>query len=116
MDCYSIQQPLVAELAARAYRIRLRALPGAAIQGQGYIAQALVRADLAVAYGPALRFGPTCPEWDDRDRFLLSRGHFAIAYYAALTEAGVLPEQKSRPTVATTTGCQCQAWPVTPPA
>ncbi len=61
------------------------------VQGQGYIGQALGVADvLAVAYGDQLRFRPDDPEWDGRDRFLLSIGHYAIALYAALAEAGVL--------------------------
>jgi len=93
MDRHPHDQTLLAELAAKAYRIRRRALRMAEVQGQGYIAQALGMADiLAVVYGYALRFNPADPTWDDRDRFLLSHGHFAIAHYAALMEAGVLPE------------------------
>jgi putative spermidine/putrescine transport system permease protein len=54
------------------------------VQGQGYIGQALGYADvLAVAYGHALSYRPDEPEWEGRDRFLLSHGHYAIAYYAA---------------------------------
>ncbi len=65
----------------------------AEVQGQGYIAQALGIADvLAVAYFHALTYRPDDPEWDGRDRFLLSNGHYAIALYAALIEAGILPE------------------------
>src|SRR5947208_15274468 len=62
----------------RAYRIRRNALAMEAVQGQGYIAQALGVADiLAVAYFHAMRYRATDPEWDGRDRFLLSNGHFA---------------------------------------
>jgi transketolase len=65
------------------------------VQGQGYIAQALGIADvLAVAYFHALRYRPDDPEWEERDRFLLSIGHYAIALYAALIEARVLPEDE----------------------
>ncbi|MBV8615441.1 MAG: transketolase [Acetobacteraceae bacterium] len=82
-------------LAERAYRIRRNALRMGAVQGQGYIAQALGIADvLAVAYFHALRYRPDDPEWEGRDRFLLSCGHYAIALYAALIEAGVLPEDE----------------------
>jgi transketolase len=80
-------------LADRAYRIRRNALRMGEVQGQGYIAQALGIADvLAVSYFHALRYRPDDPEWEGRDRFLLSIGHYAIALYAALIEAGVLPE------------------------
>jgi transketolase len=37
---------------------------------------------------------PEDPEWEGRDRFLLSHGHYAIALYAALLEAGVLAEEE----------------------
>jgi transketolase len=80
-------------LAERAYRIRRNALRMGEMQGQGYIAQALDIADvLAVAYFHAMRFRPDDPSWDGRDRFLLSNGHYAIALYAALIEAGIIPE------------------------
>jgi transketolase len=82
-------------LEERAYRIRRYALQMGEVQGQGYIAQALGVADvLSVSYFHALRYRPGEPEWERRDRFLLSVGHYAIALYAALIEAGVLPEDE----------------------
>src|SRR4051812_15043332 len=78
----------------RAYRIRRKALLMGEVQGQGYIAQALGVADvLAVSYFHAMRYRPDDPEWEGRDRFLLSIGHYAIALYAALLEAGIVPEE-----------------------
>jgi len=89
-------QPLSnVSLAQRAYRIRRNALRMGEVQGQGYIAQALGVADvLAVAYFRGLRYRPGDPHWEERDRFLLSIGHYAIALYAALIEAGILPEDE----------------------
>jgi transketolase len=82
-------------LAERAYRIRRNALKMGAVQGQGYIAQALGISDvLAVAYFHALRYRPEDPEWEERDRFCLSIGHYAIALYSVLIEAGVIPEDE----------------------
>ena len=82
-------------LPERARRIRRHALLMGEVQGQGYIAQALGIADvLAVAYFHALNYRPDDPEWAERDRFLLSIGHYAIALYAALIEAGILPEDE----------------------
>jgi transketolase len=82
-------------LAERAYRVRRFALQMGEIQGQGYIGQALGYADvLAVAYGHAMSYRPTEPEWEGRDRFLLSHGHYAIAFYAALVEAGIISEEE----------------------
>ncbi|TPQ50704.1 transketolase [Prosthecomicrobium hirschii] len=82
-------------LADRAYRIRRNAVLMGEVQGQGYIAQALDIADvLAVAYFHAMRWRAEDPDWEGRDRFLLSNGHYAIALYAALIEAGIVPEDE----------------------
>lgn len=82
-------------LADRAYRIRRNAVLMGEVQGQGYIAQALDIADvLSVAYFHAMTYRPEDPDWEGRDRFLLSNGHYAIALYAALIEAGVIPEDE----------------------
>lgn len=89
--------PLIANksLAERAYQIRRFAVRMGEVQGQGYIAQALDIADvLAVAYFHAMTYRPDDPDWEGRDRFLLSNGHYAIALYAALIEAGIIPEEE----------------------
>ncbi|MCP3371929.1 transketolase [Bradyrhizobium cajani] len=83
------------KLADRAYNIRRNALRMGEVQGQGYIAQALDISDvLAVAYFHTMRYRPEDPSWEERDRFLLSNGHYAIALYAALIEAGIVPEEE----------------------
>lgn len=83
----------VARLGDIAYRIRRRALMMGEVQGQGYIGQALGVADvLAVLYGHVLRTRHGEPEWEGRDRFLLSIGHYAIALYGALPEVGYVAE------------------------
>ncbi len=84
-----------AKLAERAYRIRRYAVRMGEVQGQGYIGQALGIADmLAVAYCHVLNYRADEPEWEGRDRFLLSHGHYAIAHYGALIEAGIIPENE----------------------
>ena len=83
----------VIPLTERAHNIRRNALRMGEVQGQGYIAQALDISDvLAVAYFHVMRYRPDDPSWEGRDRFLLSNGHYAIALYAALIEAGIVPE------------------------
>jgi transketolase len=83
------------DLASRARDIRRTALRMGEVQGQGYIAQALGIADvLAVSYFHALTYRPEDPHWEGRDRFLLSIGHYAIALYAVLIEAGILPRDE----------------------
>ncbi len=82
-------------IAQAAWRIRRFAVRMGEVQGQGYVGQALGYADvLATAYAHALQLRPEDPEWDGRDRFLLSHGHYAIAFYAALIEAGIIPESE----------------------
>ncbi|PBQ18526.1 transketolase [Pseudomonas congelans] len=79
-------------LAQRAHNIRRHALRMGQVQGQGYVGQALGAADLlAVSYFHALNYRPEDPEWEQRDRFYLSIGHYAIALYAALIEADIIP-------------------------
>lgn len=83
------------QLAERAHRVRRNAIVMAEVHGQGYVAQALGVADvLSVAYLHAMRVRPDQPDWEERDRFLLSVGHYGIAHYAVLTEAGFLPESE----------------------
>lgn len=87
-----IEETVRNEIMERAYNIRRNALLMGEVQGQGYIGQALDIADvLAVSYFRALNYKAAEPEWDGRDRFLLSNGHYAIGLYAALLEAGILP-------------------------
>jgi transketolase len=43
---------------------------------------------LAVLYGSVLKLDPTNPDWAERDRFVLSKGHAGAGVYAALAERG----------------------------
>ena len=74
-----------------AYRMRHHALNMGEAQGQGYVGQALGAADmLAAVYVDQLNYRADDPHWAERDRFLLSTGHYAIGLYAALAEAGII--------------------------
>jgi transketolase len=89
------QTKRLTRLRQAAHRIRRYALDMGEVQGQGYIGQALGVADiLAVLYADQLRYKPEDPHWPDRDRLLLSIGHYAIALYAALAEAGIIPVEE----------------------
>ena len=82
----------VAEIQRRAHTMRGHVLHMAEIVGQGYVGQGLGIADLLAAlYFGELRYDPKNPAWLERDRFVLSIGHYAIGLYAALAEAGVIP-------------------------
>lgn len=84
--------PSVAELKARAKSIRRHVLAMSRRIGQGYVAQGLAIADtLAAIYFHELRYDPANLQWAERDRFLLSTGHYSIALWAAFAEAGIIP-------------------------
>src|ERR1051325_5025853 len=79
-------------LKAKAKMLRRHVLRMAERVGQGYVGQGLDIADLlAVLYFHEMRYDPANLDWPDRDRFLLSTGHYSIGLYAALAEAGVFP-------------------------
>ncbi|MCC9078801.1 transketolase [Litorilinea aerophila] len=46
---------------------------------------------LVVLYTKILRVDPTNPDWPERDRFILSKGHGCASYYAVLAEMGFFP-------------------------
>ncbi|SDK23404.1 transketolase [Aliiruegeria lutimaris] len=91
----SIERRSNVSLARRAWNIRRKAIQMGEVQGQGYVGQALGVADvLAVSFFHAVEYRAEDPEWEGRDRYQLSIGHYAIAFYAALMEAGILPEEE----------------------
>ena len=58
-----------------------------------HVGTCLSMADLlAVLYTSVLRINPAQPDWPDRDRFILSKGHGAAAIYALLAEIGFFPK------------------------
>ena len=84
--------PDLAALKARAKAMRRHMVVMARGPGQGYVGQGLGIADvLAALYFHELRYDPGDLRAADRDRFLLSTGHYSIALWAALAEAGIIP-------------------------
>jgi len=47
---------------------------------------------LAVLYGSVMKYDVCRPDWEERDRFILSKAHAAVGWYAALKYAGFLNE------------------------
>lgn len=45
-------------------------------------------------FGGILRYNPQNPDWEDRDRFILSKGHASPALYSVLSYAGYFPEEE----------------------
>lgn len=83
--------PNIGALRDRALNLRRKMMDMATGKGEGYIAQGLGIADcLAALYFHEMRYDPKNTEWADRDRFVLSTGHYSIAMYAVLAEAGII--------------------------
>ncbi len=75
--------------------IRRDALRMVHLAKASHIGSALSIADIvAVLYGQALRIDPNNPNWEERDRFILSKGHACVAIYAALAARGFFPRSK----------------------
>ncbi len=77
------------EIIELAKKIRCHSLRMVAKANASHIASALSIVDiLAVLYGKVLRYQANFPAWDNRDRFILSKGHACVAVYATLAESG----------------------------
>ncbi len=80
---------------ALAARIRLHAVRMTSTGGSSHVGSVLSMADvLAVLYGEVLRVDPENPRWEDRDRFILSKGHAGAGVYAVLAERGFFPVER----------------------
>ena len=82
----------VAELDRYATVLRIRCVQMLAVAKSGHLDSSLSAADIIAAiYFRALRHDPERPDWPERDRFILSKGHAAPILYAALAEHGYFP-------------------------
>jgi len=80
------------ELTEKAQEIRRLVIQAVHHAGAGHIGGPLSAADvLAALYFRVLRIDPDRPQWEDRDRFILSKGHSAIGWYATLALRGYFP-------------------------
>lgn len=82
----------VAELENIANKMRLHVVEMTYAARSGHPGGSLSAADMMAAlYFSFLRHDPKNPQWEDRDRFVLSKGHVAPILYAALAESGYFP-------------------------
>jgi len=77
------------EMAAMAKKLRRHVIKMTGKAGSGHPGGSLSAAEIVTAlYFKYLRHNPANPGWEDRDRFVLSKGHAAPLLYAALAESG----------------------------
>ena len=83
-------------LSKKALQIRLDILNAIKIAKKGHIGGSYSIVDILVTlyYGGLLKFDAKNPEWEGRDRFILSKGHAGIAIYAVLADLGFFPHEE----------------------
>ncbi len=88
-------QELIRSLEDKAGEIRKDIIIMIGAAKSGHPGGSLSAADIVAAlYFHVMRHDPKNPEWPDRDRFVLSKGHACPVLYAALAEAGYYPKEE----------------------
>jgi transketolase len=92
LDERGAAQPSIAELERWATVLRMECVRMLAVAKSGHLDSSLSSADILTAlYYRVLRHDPRDPEWTERDRFVLCKGHAAPIQYAALAHHGYFP-------------------------
>jgi transketolase len=87
-------KPSIEELERYATVLRMHCVRMLAVAKSGHLDSSLSAADIVAAlYYRVLRHDPSNPDWPERDRFVLSKGHAAPIQYAALAEHGYFPAE-----------------------
>lgn len=86
----------VHKLKKKSYAIRQSVLEMCIAAGTGHVTSSLSCIDILVAlhYGGVMRLDPANPEWNDRDRFILSKGQASPALYAILADMDFFPTEE----------------------
>ncbi len=89
---HSHNEPLVTQLQEKARQIRLDVLDMVYRRQAGHPGGSFSCAEiLACLYFHQLKIDPVQPQWERRDRFILSKGHAAAALYSILAQRGFFP-------------------------
>jgi len=88
-------ESLITELIEKAQLLRVEVVKMIHGVGSGHPGGSLSSADIVAAlYFHQLRLDPACPDWPERDRFILSKGHAAPLLYAVLAHRGFFPVEE----------------------
>jgi len=92
MSAYS--ERLIKDLESKAKLFRREILEMTFKAGSGHPGGSMSAVDIITAlYYYKMRVDPKNPKWEDRDRFVLSKGHVCPALYAVLAELGFFPKE-----------------------
>lgn len=87
IDIYAIEQ-MAARMRKRILEMSLRC------EGPTHLGGGLSIVEImATLYGGVMNFNPYNPHWEERDRFILSKGHGVLGLYTALVEAQIITEE-----------------------
>lgn len=90
----SIREENIVNIKEKARELRLKIVDTTVYAGGAHIGGALSSADiLALLYFDKLNIDVQRPDWEDRDRFILSKGHSAVGYIPVLAMKGFLNEE-----------------------
>jgi len=90
-------QSVINELEGKALLIRRGILEIMAGGKKGHLGGSMSIADIIAAlYFHQMRLDPKNPDWEDRDHFVMSKGHSVLAQYVALAELGYFPKEELR--------------------
>ncbi len=85
----------IEQLKEKAREVRLNIIRTMGVGRKGHLGGSCSIADVVtVLYFHKMRFDPHNPQWEDRDRLLLSKGHAALVQYAALAKLGYFAEEE----------------------
>lgn len=83
------------ELKAKAKTLRQHIIRMTTAAGSGHPSSSLSAVEVVTAlfFGGFMSYDPARPDWSERDRFILSKGHAVPVLYAAMAEAGYFPAE-----------------------
>ena len=86
----------ISDLEEKAKEIRRLILEMCCNAGTGHVTSAYSGVELLVAlyYGDIMRYDPENPEWDGRDRFIMSKGQASVLLYPILADVGYFPKEE----------------------
>ncbi len=89
------QRPSIAELESKARVLRRHIIEMTTAAGNGHPTSSLSATEVvtAIYFGGFLNYRADEPDWAERDRFIMSKGHAVPALYAAMAEAGYFPTE-----------------------
>jgi transketolase len=91
MTTAALDTPQLQEIARK---VRINTIKMLHEAGSGHPGGSLSACDvMTVLLNKVMRHDPKNPRWEDRDRFVLSKGHCIPAWYCLLAEAGYFPEE-----------------------